>query len=548
MQADDSLIGCIVADRYQVLSRLGEGGMGRVYLAEHVRMGRKCALKVISPALATTADAISRFNREAANAAKINHPNVAQIYDFGESDGILYIAMEYIEGETLDAIVSRDSALAPARAAQIAKQIADALHAAHHLGIVHRDLKPENVMIARHLDGTDWVKVVDFGIAKTVQRDGAGSQTVTTAGVSLGTPEFMSPEQLAGEQLDHRTDIYSLGLVLFTALTGELPYPRVTSKETLVKRLISRPRTLAEVRPSVDWPAALQEVLDRALAPELADRYDNVAELGRDVVQAVSESPMLAAAPTVVSRLVPRPASAPRRKPDGAPVSRALLRRAVPLAALAAVVIFGAAMALARQALPHRAPWPPIQHDTTAALAIVQQASAAPPAIVLPSPVPDSAAKPSSTAVPALDRKSSKPARHSEQSVVPNAKPAPKPRTDTVAAPRQTSPDTSATSRSAAAATEVRTHIARMKERFETGDMRGARQELGEAASMLSILRDLDPDPQHVTTLQRELGQGVRELVADCYRMRADSTLPRGVRCENLGPAAGRFREFRRQR
>src|SRR5204862_2515173 len=136
----------------------------------------------------------------------------------------------------------------------------DALAAAHHMGIVHRDLKPDNVMIARHHDGADWVKVVDFGIAKTVQGSGdpgAGSQTVTTAGVSLGTPQYMSPEQLAGERLDHRTDIYSLGLVLFNMLTGELPYPKLTSKETLVMRLTSPPRTLADVRPDVAWPTAL---------------------------------------------------------------------------------------------------------------------------------------------------------------------------------------------------------------------------------------------------------------------------------------------------
>src|SRR5690242_11273431 len=153
MQPDDSLIGQVVADRYRVLSRIGEGGMGRVYLAEHVRMGRKCALKVISPALATTAEAISRFNREAGNACRINHPNVAQVYDFGEmADGTLYLAMEYIEGDTLDAIIAREGALPQPRAAQIAKQVADALYAAHHLGIVHRDLKPENVMVARHLD------------------------------------------------------------------------------------------------------------------------------------------------------------------------------------------------------------------------------------------------------------------------------------------------------------------------------------------------------------------------------------------------------------
>ncbi|HEY5220247.1 MAG TPA: serine/threonine-protein kinase, partial [Gemmatimonadaceae bacterium] len=189
--SDDPLIGRIVADRYLITALIGAGGMGRVYLAEHVRMGRKSALKVMSPALATTADAITRFNREASNASRINHPNVAAIYDFGETpDGLLYLAMEFVEGETLHALIHRGGPLPIARAARITKGAADALQAAHHLGIIHRDLKPDNIMLSRHLDGEDWVKVVDFGIAKSVAGEGSsgGGQTVTTAGVSLGTP------------------------------------------------------------------------------------------------------------------------------------------------------------------------------------------------------------------------------------------------------------------------------------------------------------------------------------------------------------------------
>src|ERR1043166_5859239 len=287
----DPLIGTVLADRYHILQPIGEGGMGRVYLAEHVRMGRKRAAKVMSAMVSASADAISRFNREAANASRINHPNVAQIYDFGEtSDGMLYLAMEYIEGPTLTTVVEHEAPLPIDRVGRIVKQVADALHAAHHLEIVHRDLKPDNIMIGRNIDGTDWVKVVDFGIAKTVQQSGEGksSQTVTTAGVSLGTPEYMSPEQLAGERLDPRTDIYSLGLVAFNMLTGDLPYPRVTSKETLVRRLTSHPRTLAEVRPDRDWPASLQAALDRALAPEVADRYASAQEFGKAFAAAAS--------------------------------------------------------------------------------------------------------------------------------------------------------------------------------------------------------------------------------------------------------------------
>jgi serine/threonine-protein kinase len=284
----DPFVGKILADRYRVLRTVGEGGMGRVYLAEHVRMGRLSAVKVMSPALAPTPDAISRFNREASNASRINHPNVAAIYDFGETeDGTLYLAMEYVEGKTLTAILREGGPLVPKRAAELAGQIADGLHAAHHLGIVHRDLKPDNILVTTRHDGREQVKIVDFGIAKTTQ---SGDQTVTSLGVAIGTPEYMSPEQIAGESLDARTDLYSLGLVLFNMLTGVLPHPALTSKQSLVQRLTAKPLTLSEVKASVPWPPRVQKALDRALAPEPDDRYGNVLDFARDVRSATGLS------------------------------------------------------------------------------------------------------------------------------------------------------------------------------------------------------------------------------------------------------------------
>jgi serine/threonine-protein kinase len=278
---EDPFIGKVLADRYRILRTLGEGGMGRVYLAEHVRMGRLSAVKVMSPALAPTADAISRFNREAANASRINHPNVAAIYDFGETeDGTLYLAMEYVEGKTLTAILRDGGPLVPGRAAELAAQIADGLHAAHLLGVVHLYLKPDNVLVTTQHDGREQAKIVDFGIAKTTQ---SGDQTVTSLGVAIGTPEYMSPEQIAGEALDARTDLYSLALVLFNMLTGVLPHPALTSKQSLVQRLTARPLTLSEVKPNVSWPPRVQKALDRALAPEPDDRYSNVLDFARDV-------------------------------------------------------------------------------------------------------------------------------------------------------------------------------------------------------------------------------------------------------------------------
>ncbi|HKA60292.1 MAG TPA: serine/threonine-protein kinase, partial [Gemmatimonadales bacterium] len=208
------LVGQVVADRYHVLRKLGEGGMGRVYLAEHVKMGRRSAIKVMNPAMVHDPAALARFNREASNASRINHPNVCAIYDFGETaDGLVFLAMEFIEGEPLSDLLIRERVLPIARATSIFLQTAEALQAAHELGIVHRDLKPDNIMLTKGKGGGDTVKVVDFGIAKDFGGAEA-SQKVTRTGMVMGTPEFMSPEQLSGDNLDGRSDLYSLALVL----------------------------------------------------------------------------------------------------------------------------------------------------------------------------------------------------------------------------------------------------------------------------------------------------------------------------------------------
>ncbi|MFL5582612.1 MAG: serine/threonine protein kinase, partial [Gemmatimonadaceae bacterium] len=286
------LVGTIVADRYHVIKKLGEGGMGMVYLAEHVRMGRKSALKVMSPQMMSDPDAISRFNREAANACQINHPHIAAVYDFGETpDGVIFLAMEFVDGESLSALIQRHHALPAHRAAEITRQVGDALTAAHELGIVHRDLKPDNIMITRSRDGADVVKVVDFGIAKASR--GGDNQKVTRTGWIVGTPEYMSPEQLAGDPVDARSDIYSLGLVAFNTFTGQLPFPAKTSKEAMIARLTERPRTLAEMKGDTPWPAELQAVMDRALARDAEDRYFSAREFGRDVVAALAALPNL---------------------------------------------------------------------------------------------------------------------------------------------------------------------------------------------------------------------------------------------------------------
>ena len=283
------LVGSIIAERYHVIKKLGEGGMGQVYLAEHVKMGRKSAVKVMNPGMVHDADAISRFNREAANASRINHPNVAGIYDFGEtSEGLIYLAMEFIEGESLTSLVEKSGALTPKRAANITQQAAAGLQVAHDMGIVHRDLKPDNIMIAKFRDGTDCVKVVDFGIAKAA---GAENQKVTKTGLVVGTPEYMSPEQLSGDKLNGVSDIYSLALVAFNMFTGKLPFPSETAQESMIMRLTDEPKTLREMKPDIVWPPAIEAVMKRALQRKSSERYQKAEDFGNALMAAVESMP-----------------------------------------------------------------------------------------------------------------------------------------------------------------------------------------------------------------------------------------------------------------
>ena len=577
----DSLIGDVIADRYQVLQLLGEGGMGRVYLAEHVRMGRKSAVKVMSPNLALSAEAISRFNREAANASRINHPHVAQIYDFGEThDGLLYLAMEFVEGETLRSMIEREGALPAMRAAHITRQTADALAAAHHLGIVHRDLKPDNVMITRHHDGTDWVKVVDFGIAKTVQGSGdtGGSQTVTTAGVSLGTPEYMSPEQLAGERLDNRTDLYSLGLVLFNMLTANLPYPRVTSRETLVRRLTEPARSLHDVAPNGDWPPALQAALDKALAPEPNDRYVSVSDFGSDVVAAASAmadpdrtvrmTPVIA--PRIVARTRPLASAQPPR------VRRGVYTAAGILLVVAAVGAGGVAAMRARSKAPPArvavtppsiVPAPSVApagaspgkqtdstvHSDSAVAVHPPVVTPSGPLVAKPAPVKKSAA----FITPA-------PSEHGARQTAPAERQlasAPPVAADTMAAARnrtmgqfqhpwlRANGDSARTQvpasdndaqRIAIIAGDLEGHMTRAEAFMRSGDIPRARAEYRDAVPVLRILRELYVGAPAELEAEKMIRRHSDQTIQGCFQTMSDSAIRSRMapmfRCEGLVP------------
>jgi serine/threonine protein kinase len=341
---ESDLSGSVVGGRYHVMRKLGEGGMGTVYLAEHVKMGRKSALKVMNPGMTKDADAIARFNREASNASRLNHPNICSIYDFGETeDGMIYLAMEFIEGRSLTDIIQEEGSLTPARAASILHQAADGLQVAHDSGIVHRDLKPDNIMIAKGRDGADVVKVVDFGIAKAHTSD---AQKVTKTGLVVGTPEYMSPEQLAGDKLDGRSDIYSLALVGFNMLTGHLPFPSHSAQEAMIMRLTDSPKTLADMRPDVVWPRRLQAVMDKALARDAIQRYQHAADFGREFSMAIDAMP--SQDPSEVGTLVidagGKKTPIPRTRVDGTPEPEVIRREPAhtPVARKNAAMMFGA--------------------------------------------------------------------------------------------------------------------------------------------------------------------------------------------------------------
>lgn len=318
---DDSgeLIGSVVADRYLITEQLGAGGMGRVYLAQHVRLPQRAAIKVLHPSLVHDTDALARFNREAANACQISHQYVARVYDFGEGGpGLVYLAMEYVPGQTLSAVLDAAGPLAPPRACLLLRQVAEGLDAAHKLGIVHRDLKPDNILVVREEDGSEHVKVVDFGIAKAMD---SGTQGVTRAGLVVGTALYMSPEQVSGHVIDKRSDVYALGLVAFVMLTGKLPFPGDTVEEAMVRRLTERPLSLADAYPEATWPEAVQGVIDRALAREISDRFPTASSFARALTEAVEEwyrpapampasGAMAGSSTSAVSELEPEPAGA----------------------------------------------------------------------------------------------------------------------------------------------------------------------------------------------------------------------------------------------
>ena len=297
-------LGRVVAGRYRILSKLGEGGMGAVYRAEQISLKRTVALKVLRPELSAEPGLVRRFNAEAELAAKLNHPNTVTLYDFGQdSDGSLFIAMEFLEGRSLRDLLHREGPLPPARAVAICEQVCASLADAHARGIVHRDLKPDNVMLVQVGRQTDVVRVLDFGIAKL--RDDQGDITampMTRAGDLLGTPQYMAPEQIRGETVDARTDVYAMGAMLYEMVTGRLPFEGPSLMAILSKHLTEMPARPQARRPDLAIPPALEQLVMDALQkapaarpPTMEALAERLAALGLGVPGVPSPAPGLGA-------------------------------------------------------------------------------------------------------------------------------------------------------------------------------------------------------------------------------------------------------------
>ncbi len=301
----DPFVGRVLGGRYRLEQKLGAGGMGSVYRATHVLMDKPVAVKILRGELSADESAVARFQREAKGASRIEHENCVAVTDFGrEEDGTLYLVMEHLEGCTLWELVHQGEGPLPLeRVHRLAQQVCRALVAAHASGVVHRDLKPENVMIVQRPDRPDQVKVLDFGLAKIVQGDGEPAVTaLTRAGAVFGTPRYMSPEQAEGRPVDHRSDIYSFGVILYEMVTGTLPFDDDSVVALLSKHVNTAPEPPSSRSPERDVDRATEAVVMRCMAKAPEERFGTAKELleALETVEAAlkaTPAPSFAAAP-----------------------------------------------------------------------------------------------------------------------------------------------------------------------------------------------------------------------------------------------------------
>jgi eukaryotic-like serine/threonine-protein kinase len=319
----NALVGTVLGEKYELLSLLGEGGMGAVYLGQHLLMRKKVAVKLLHPDMVGNAEIVARFEREAMAAAHIDHPNIAGATDFGRTDdGAFYLVLEYLEGESLRHVLEATPRLSIERALRITRQISLGLSRAHALGFVHRDLKPENVMIVQREDAAEVVKVLDFGIAKLEEGGLAGvdgqplssNQPLTQQGMMYGTPEYMSPEQVRADQVDARADLYALGVMLFEMIAGMRPFQGETRIATVMQHLEGKIPSLRAAVPEV--PENLEALVTALLAKDIHDRPESAKEVSRlldEVAEAAGLTPASSLPPTTArGSLVSAPTGASR--------------------------------------------------------------------------------------------------------------------------------------------------------------------------------------------------------------------------------------------
>jgi serine/threonine protein kinase len=344
----DPFVGRCLAGRYRIEGRIGQGGMGTVYRARHETLDKPIAVKVIRGDLAKSSLNVARFEREAKAAASLDHEHVVDVIDYGHTeDGVAYMVMELLEGRTLDQVLATEGPLAPGRAVAIAWQIAKGLREAHGGGVIHRDLKAPNVFLVER-DGHDHVKLLDFGISK-MRESTEDDVKLTSTGVVMGTPNYLSPEQAKGEKdLDHRVDIYALGVIFFEMLTGKLPFDGTNVLELAYKHISSEPPVPSQVRQNI--PKKLDEVVLRCLAKEPTDRYQSAPEF----IAALPDPATLSGGWTLLSHL-PGSSGALSYPVPG----RTGFRRAMTLTLLAGALLGGSVVAICVFHPPPRPPWVP---------------------------------------------------------------------------------------------------------------------------------------------------------------------------------------------
>jgi serine/threonine protein kinase len=337
--AEDKLIGQIIGGRYRVTGVLGEGGMGIVYIGEQ-QMGstiRQVAIKTLHQHLSKDPSVLARFHRECGTVAQLEHPNTIKFYDFGSTaDGTLYIAMEFVKGKPLNEVIEGGGPMLPERVMKIMKQVCGALDEAHKQGIIHRDLKPENLILTDRAGETDFVKVLDFGIAaRSESADAQKEQKLTQQGMVLGTPPYMSPEQFTGKALDARSDIYSLGVMTYEMLTSKLPFEADTPWQWATQHMTAQPLPFEVTAPSQEIPEHIRKAILRAMSKNREERQDTAKDFYGDLSHGggitVVEAPRsevatqgtaaMAAAPDFAAFGTPVPSSPHAVPPHSPPVA-----------------------------------------------------------------------------------------------------------------------------------------------------------------------------------------------------------------------------------